>query len=1364
MSWSRLWREFEAGDGFLLKLLQFVTLTGGLLVLGCAGMLDLDWPQQAVLGLLTIFIAIWIDHSSRSRLVTLTLMLFSIFATFRYGFWRVSSTSSFLSASTNALPRWTLDAVFIGLLLLAELYAFTVLLLGYMQTVWPLHRAPVPLPDDPADWPAVDLLIPTLNEPLSVVRHTALAALNIDWPADKLNIYLLDDGRREEFRRFAQQAGIGYMTRDDNQFAKAGNINHALERLDAPLVAVFDCDHAPTRSFLQLTVGWFLRDAKLAMLQTPQHLYSPDPFERNLDQFRVTPGEEELFYGVVQDGNDFWNATFFCGSCAVLRRSALDEIGGMAVETVTEDAHTSLRMQQNGWNTAYINIPQAAGLATERLRSLIQQRTRWARGMVQIMRTNNPLFARGLKLAQRLCYFNAMLHFLYAVPRLLFLFAPLAYLLFGRINVPGYWPTILAYAIPHLTLALIANARIQGSHRHSFWNQIYETVLSPFLLLPTLLALVDPRRGRFTVTPKGGTVERGFFDTATAWPFLAMIGLHLLAVLMAIPRLWHIPLPWLTHLHDGAPKGVVLINLIWATFNLVLLGVATAVAWETRQRRESVRLPVAMPADVIRADGSAIEGVTADISAGGALIRLDSSAELTIGERIQFLFPVLDRAGALPATVLGSSGNRLRAEFGPLTLQEEETLALVLYSRADTWLGWGEALETDHPLKSFRRILHLSFRGFRQTVLRSGTDSTEDPSDNTPGKRNLATMRVLLILVGVLAASSAWAALLQPPTASQATADPASQDEPRQPSEDQKPRHQAAPPIALKADLKLLPLPFYDPSLNSLNPPATVPIVFLSTPSDRALEAAGIVASWFGILADRHPVRFPVSVGSIPSGNAIVLTDHAEELPADLQLGEVTGPTIALRTNPANPDAKLLILTGKTGPDLLTAARALALGPETLFGDEVHITTLRLPPTRQYDDAPRWISTTGVTYLGDLAPADKLQRNASSPITVDLHLSPDLYLPPAQTLALHLNYRYNSIPLADASSLQIFLNGAFLSATPLPHSDKASAGLSTVIPVSAMNLRPGTNRLQMDFLFHPVSTDNASLNGAIEPNSYLDLRNTPHWTTLPDLALFHAAGFPFTRRADLADTAIVLPNLPSAQEIELYLTLMGHFGAQTGYPVLNVSVTNAAGMKPNAQKDYLVLGTVYDQPAISGLNRSLPVAIEPTGLRVQDLRSFFPSFEHAWWQVHNPEKPQTDQLGQLETTGTLPDAIVEGLEWPLGSSHSVVLIALRDDTAAPGFLSSFLEPSPPSSIAKSVGVLRGPAFSSYQIGDRTYSVGTLPLWIRIHLFVSQFPAALVLISTFVCFLMAIMLRGIFRRQASERLETESGSDKYLTRQ
>jgi cellulose synthase (UDP-forming) len=317
------------------------------------------------------------------------MVMFSISATSRYVFWRIAYT-----INTDS----TTDLIFALMLVGAEIYAWIVLLLGYLQTAWPLKRKPVILPEDTSTWPTVDLFIPSYNEDLAVVKPTVLAALGIDWPRDKLNIVILDDGRRPEFAAFAKEVGVQCFTRPDNNHAKAGNINAALKRTTGEFVAIFDCDHMPTRSFLQYTMGWFLVDPKLAMIQTPHHFLSPDPFERNLNTFRNVPNEGELFYGLIQDGNDLWNATFFCGSCAVLRRKPLEEIGGIAVETVTEDAHTALKMQRRGYNTAYLSIPQAAGLATESLSAHVGQRIRWARGMAQIFRLDNPCWVKGFHL------------------------------------------------------------------------------------------------------------------------------------------------------------------------------------------------------------------------------------------------------------------------------------------------------------------------------------------------------------------------------------------------------------------------------------------------------------------------------------------------------------------------------------------------------------------------------------------------------------------------------------------------------------------------------------------------------------------------------------------------------------------------------------------------------------------------------------------------------------------------------------------------------------------------------------------------------------------------------------------------------
>ncbi|WP_158794114.1 UDP-forming cellulose synthase catalytic subunit [Granulicella sp. L60] len=1510
MNASPLFRQFEAGDNLFFKVLRSLILVCGVFLLGFTGILELTWPQQIVLGILTVALVIWLDRSSSSYVVTLTLILASMFSTFRYGFWRLSTTVKFFFDPGSV---WSsLDAFFIWLLVFAETYAFIILFLGYLQTLWPLRRTPVPLPDDPGKWPSVDLLIPTYNEPLSVVKYTALAAMNIDWPTDKLNVYILDDGKREEFRQFAEEAGIGYMTRDDNKHAKAGNINRALSRLDSPFVAIFDCDHVPTRSFMQVTLGWFLRDSKLGMLQTPHHFYSPDPFERNLGQFKMIPNEGELFYGIVQDGNDFWNATFFCGSCAVLRRTALDEIGGIAVETVTEDAHTSLRMQMNGWNTAYINIPQAAGLATERLSGHVKQRIRWARGMIQIMRTDNPLFAKGLSAAQRLCYFNAMTHFLYALPRLIFLTAPLIYLIFGHVNVPGYWAAILAYAAPHLVLSNIANSRIQGQHRHSFWNEIYETVLAPYIFLPTMLALVNPKFGSFDVTAKGGVVNRRFFDKRIAQPFMFMIAINVVGMLCAIPRFFQFPgsdLIWplnvLAGMYDGNHYGTIVMNLIWVCFNLVILGVATSVAWESRQRRQTVRVAMSIPADVLLPSGAIIHGVTTDVSSGGLMIRMEREFTASIGDSVRLTLPVLDGNATLPATLVGVSGNVLRAQFDPLNLQEEEALTMVLYSRADTWLGWGENREPDKPLTSLLRIFQLAFHGFKQsarglmkskksapkaklatsiiapllfmavclctqtlsaqlshphpqrsqagtpfgtlpatlptsvqsadgastsaapgtfdkvlalsdigvpdTIVMRGTDAYDTVRFSLPENQIVKSARMHLryhfspglipslshikvslngTLFATLPVTSPASAVA--PHSSGAASNTVSNENNallettvdlpadmlvhnneltfefighytlkcEDPSHSTLWSHVdsnstlelAGTLIPLHDDLKILPAPFYDSAVD-LRP--VIPIVFLTQPSPKALQAAGIVASWFGMMADSRPVRFPVSVGVVPPGNAIIIGENSATLPASLQINTSSGPTIAMRSNPNDPYSKVLVLTGDTSDDVLNAAIALTLQRDLLEGSQVRIPNLKMPAPREPDDAPRWLSTEKITRIGDIAQTTGLQTDGSNPIAIYMRLPPDLYYGAQQNLGFHLGYRYNGIPISNESSLQVYLNDSYVSSTPLPHIQKASAQLDTIVPMPVSDMRPFSNSMLLRFIFllakkgECQDTAPYNMQGSILKDSYLDIQGIPHWATLPNLEIFANAGYPFTRKADLSDTAVILPDTPTPDEIEVFLTLMGHFGAQTGYPVLNVSVTNSDGMKTDHRKDYLVLGTVDDQPAIGHLNPSLPVGVDGSGLHIQDTQGFFAQLQHAWWKVHSSDRVQS---GQLETAGGLPDVLIEGIEWPSGSNRSVVVVALRDHNVVPNFLSVFLKTSQSSDVSQSVSVLHGSRFVSYRIGNDDYRVGSLSWWIQLNMLFSQYQWLMVISTLTFCFLMAIIIRSILRQKARARLQ------------
>ncbi|WP_456404519.1 UDP-forming cellulose synthase catalytic subunit [Thiolapillus sp.] len=632
------------------------------------------------------------------NLATMILIVLSAIASGRYLWWRINYTLNW-----DDLLDLTLGFV----LLSAELFAWLVLMLGYFQSARPLRRQPASLPADPSQWPSVDIFIPTYNEPLDVVKPTVHAALAMDWPEDKLNVYLLDDGRRPEFRQFAQEAGVRYMIRPDNSHAKAGNLNHALARTGGEFVAIFDCDHIPTRSFLQVNMGWFLRDPKLALMQTPHHFFSPDPFERNLGNFGAVPNENELFYGLVQDGNDLWNATFFCGSCAVLRRKPLEEIGGIAVETVTEDAHTALRMHRLGYNSAYLKIPQAAGLATESFSAHVGQRIRWARGMIQIFRLDNPLLGKGLSLPQRLCYGNAMLHFLSGIPRLVFLAAPLAFLLLHSYIIYAPAVLILLYVAPHILHSSIANSRIQGKYRYSFWAEIYETALAWYIARPTTTALFNPHKGSFNVTAKGGLVPEEHFDWSISKPFLILVVLNLLGVLFGLWRLV-----------DGPDHEVntVLINLGWASYNLLILGAALAVAVEARQVRQAHRVEFDMPAALLMPDGRYLKAETRDFSLGGMSIHCKEHDNLEAGMPLQVSLRVGARSYAFPATIARRDGGLLGVKFQELTPRQEAELVQCTFGRADAWIGWAAKRPLDRPLASLREVMAKGLTGYQRLL------------------------------------------------------------------------------------------------------------------------------------------------------------------------------------------------------------------------------------------------------------------------------------------------------------------------------------------------------------------------------------------------------------------------------------------------------------------------------------------------------------------------------------------------------------------------------------------------------------------------------------------------------------------------
>ncbi len=242
-------------------------------------------------------------------------------------------------------------------LVVAETYSLVEVSL-FAMTMWRARERPEPPP--PPDGATVDVLITTYDEPIDLVLRTAVAARDITYPH---RTWVLDDGARPTLRDAAHEAGVGYVVRTEDwrgrpRHAKAGNLNNALFLTEGEFLLILDADQIPEPTILDRTLGYF-RDPEVALVQTPQHF-------TNVTQADPLGSQAPLFYGPIQQGKDGWNAAFFCGSNAVLRRESLMQLGivGYVRETersVRQALSTARRMLGRARRRA-ANPTQAAAL------------------------------------------------------------------------------------------------------------------------------------------------------------------------------------------------------------------------------------------------------------------------------------------------------------------------------------------------------------------------------------------------------------------------------------------------------------------------------------------------------------------------------------------------------------------------------------------------------------------------------------------------------------------------------------------------------------------------------------------------------------------------------------------------------------------------------------------------------------------------------------------------------------------------------------------------------------------------------------------------------------------------------------------
>lgn len=488
--------------------------------------------------------------------------------------------------------RWTSslnhDALaFSIVLLLAETYGLLSSLL-MIATVWKLkYRDPPPAPKGLS----VDVFITCFDEPLEVLRRTAIGARAIKYPH---KTHMLDDGKRDEVKGMAEALGIGYIRREGNANAKAGNLNNAIKVTHGEFILQLDADHVPLPNILDRLLGYF-EDEKVAFAQSPQDFYNTDSFTHVVnEEGRSLWEENRIFFSLLEPGKDSWNAAFFCGSCGVLRRKAFEEIGGFSTKTVTEDMETSIVLHGRGWKSVYHGETLAYGLAPSSALAFHVQRLRWGQGSMQILRKLNPLTYPGLTIPQRIAYFSSTITYLDGIQKLIFYLSPALFFFTGWLPVKATNAQLVTRLVPYVLLSIISFELLS---RGTGWILISERYLMAkfWTYIKAYKGFFVQKPLKFNVTPKG----------TNEVPFETYAPQVILLVVSAASVIWATfayRYGWVNYHAQGWSSLAFWLNGFWIAWNIYFAGFVVLHSRASRQQRVDHRFIDAFPITITATD------------------------------------------------------------------------------------------------------------------------------------------------------------------------------------------------------------------------------------------------------------------------------------------------------------------------------------------------------------------------------------------------------------------------------------------------------------------------------------------------------------------------------------------------------------------------------------------------------------------------------------------------------------------------------------------------------------------------------------------------------------------------------------------
>ena len=596
-----------------------------------------------------------------------SLILLISALTLRYLHWRCTASLNLDSPVSTGLS---------GLLLLAESW---LLITGLLPLWLAWRRFPdrrVDVQTRHRDWqashwrPHVDVLVPTCGEPLAVLQRSLLGCTQQSYP--HTTVWVLDDSGRDEVRQLAKRLGCRYRHRRERRHAKAGNLNAGLRGCHGELVAVFDADFIPQHRFLELCIG-FLQEPDVALLQTPQAFINADPVMRNLRMESWLLPDEESFYRWIEPVRDGWGAVVCAGTAFLVRRRALDQVGGFVEGALSEDFVTGIALREQGWRLLYLQQKLSAGLAAESMADFVRQRQRWANGTLQSLRLpQGPLRAHGLSLGQRLAYLEGVVHWLNNLPRLVLMLMPLSYGLLGIAPILLDQQAIIELMLPLWGTVLLSIGWLNRNSRSALLTELTGWVLT----VPLVTTLISHGLGSsmgFRVTPKHRQRSQGGWAWFLALP-LTLLSLFNLANLLGLVQQ--------LVLQGWGELGPLQLGLVWAVLNLLGTLVALRACWDPPQCDPSPWLSLDHPAELTDAGGHRHPcRITAISESGVELAFATEIPPLVASSQLKWSAAV----PPLPVVVRQTRRHRAALDWGDLSQQQLNSLIRWLFCSDGVW-------------------------------------------------------------------------------------------------------------------------------------------------------------------------------------------------------------------------------------------------------------------------------------------------------------------------------------------------------------------------------------------------------------------------------------------------------------------------------------------------------------------------------------------------------------------------------------------------------------------------------------------------------------------------------------------------------